>query len=118
MNQMDIAECCYEVHRAVRLAHGDISYPPWPEAPQWLRSLAARNVELHLMNPAAGPELLHEDWKKRKQADGWMYGPLRSDSRHQHPAIKSFAELPVDMKAKDWAFRAVVQTLRKHLVGQ
>jgi len=44
-------------------------------------------------------------------ADGWKYGPVKDVEKKEHPCCVEYHELPVDQKAKDFIFRAVVYEL-------
>jgi hypothetical protein len=111
MNLVDIARVCHEVNRAYCQALGDDSQLPWEQAPDWQRQSAVSNVVFHSRNPDAGPEATHESWAAEKLRDGWSYGPVKDAELKTHPCLVPFGELPVEQKAKDFLFRAVVHAL-------
>ena len=111
LNIESIARIAHEVNRAYCEALGDESQLPWDEAPQWQRDSAIDGVQFHLDNPTVGPEGSHARWYQYKAAEGWTYGPVKDPEKKQHPCMVPFAELPVEQRAKDYLFRAVVRAL-------
>ena len=107
-----IARVCHEVNRGYCQALGDTTQLPWEEAPLWQRSSAMKGVELHLSNPNAGPQASHESWMAQKIAEGWVYGEKKDPANRTHPCLLPFDSLPVEQKAKDHIFRAVVHALK------
>ena len=114
MQASDIAMVCHEVNRAYCEALGDYySQVQWEQAPDWQIESAMDGVHLHLHNPHAGPQASHESWMKCKLDDGWKYGQVKDASKKEHPCLVPFDQLPVEQKAKDYLFRAVVHALAK-----
>lgn len=111
MNIEQIARVAHEVNRAYCLALGDASQPTWEDAPQWQRRSAINGVEYHIANPDATPENSHENWLREKLAAGWRCGPQKSPERMEHPCCVPYAELPIEQRAKDYIFRAIVHAL-------
>lgn len=37
---------------------------------------------------------VHEEWVRRRLADGWRLGPARDDQRREHPSLVPYDELP------------------------
>jgi RyR domain len=35
----------------------------------------------------------HEVWSRQRIDDGWQYGPVRDDSRKEHPSLVPYEEL-------------------------
>lgn len=112
MNTEDIARVCHEVNKAYCEALGDHSQLPWEQAPDWQKQSAMNGVELHVMNPQAGPEASHESWMAEKIENGWVYGDTKDPVAKTHPCLVPFGELPVAQQAKDFIFRAVVHACR------
>ena len=111
MKTEQIARVCHEVNRAYCQALGDQSQPEWDEAPEWQRSSAVRGVAFHLVNPDTTPGRSHENWLAEKRAAGWTYGPEKDPSQKLHPCMVPFEDLPIEHRAKDYLFRAVVHAL-------
>lgn len=108
-----IARVAHEVNRAYCEAYGDFSQKPWEEAPEWQRYSAVQGVQFHLDNPEAGPEKSHNEWLRVKLGAGWKYGPEKSEARKEHPCMVPYTSLPIEQRAKDFLFRAVVHALRE-----
>ena len=43
----------------------------------------------------------HEDWKKRKEDDGWRYGPTVSKTNRTHPLLRAWEEIPSEYRKVD-----------------
>lgn len=106
-----IARVTHEVNRAYCQAIGDDSQPAWEDAPEWQQKSAVAGVVFHLENPDATPENSHESWLAEKARDGWTYGPEKNPEAKEHPCFRPYNELPVEQRAKDYLFRAVVHLL-------
>jgi len=116
MKVEDIAQICHEANRGYCEALGDHSQPVWEEAPEWQRASAINGVNFHIANPDAGPDHSHIEWLKEKEANGWTYGPVKNVGRRMHPCCVPYEKLPVEQKAKDYIFRAVVHACRNFMV--
>lgn len=106
-----IARVAHEINRAYCQALGDNSQPKWEDAPDWQRSSAINGVEFHIINPDAGPDHSHNAWLAEKEATGWKWGPVKDAEYKEHPCCVPYDQLPVEQKAKDYLFRAVVHVL-------
>ncbi len=111
MNDAEIARIAHEVNRAYCEALGDNSQMPWAGVLEWQRNSAINGVRFHRGNPTAGPEDSHENWLKEKLADGWTYGIVKNADKKEHPCCVPYNKLPVEQKAKDYIFRAIVHNL-------
>ena len=111
MDIMCIAKVCHEVNRAYCKAIGDSSQPAWDDAPDWQKVSAANGVRFHKENPDAGAAASHESWLKEKAADGWKYGSVKDPEKKEHPCFVPYDQLPVEQRAKDYLFCAVVREL-------
>lgn len=107
-----IARTCHEANRAYCQAIGDNSQKPWDESPEWQKESARNGVLFHL-NGDHGPEASHESWLAEKRADGWKYGPVKNPETKEHPCFVPYSELPLEQKAKDYIFRAIVHAMGK-----
>ena len=106
-----IARTCHEANRAYCQALGDNSQLPWEEAPEWQKESARAGVRFHIVHPDATPSASHESWLAVKEAEGWVYGPVKNPKIKQHPCMVSFDQLPCEQQAKDYIFRAIVHAL-------
>jgi hypothetical protein len=110
MKDEQIAQIAHEVIKAYCEALGDFSQPKWKDAPDWQRESAISGIKFHKSNPGATPEQMHESWLKMKRDDGWKYGLLKNAETKEHPCFRPFSHLPVEQKAKDYIFLAVVNS--------
>jgi hypothetical protein len=106
-----IAKVAHEVNRAYCQSMGDMSQPPWEEAPEWQKTSAINGVKHHVANPDTTPEKSHEVWLAEKERTGWKYGPVKDAEKKEHPCFVPYAALTLSDKAKDYIFRAVVKQL-------
>jgi hypothetical protein len=106
------AKLCHEVNRAYCNSIGDNSQPSWEDAPQWQKDSAISGVKFHLENETT-PEQSHENWLKDKEADGWVYGPVKDPEKKEHPCMVPYHKLPVEQRTKDYLFKAIVDTCKK-----
>lgn len=105
-----IGRLCHEANAAYCRCLGDMSQTTWGDAPDWQRKSAITGVVMHLTNPGASPSASHESWMKEKLADGWQYGEVKDAEAKTHPCIVEFDELPKEQQAKDYIFKAIVNT--------
>lgn len=106
-----IAKVCHEVNRAYCQALGDNSQLPWDDAPDWQRESAVNGVKFHMENPNAGPDASHNSWLAEKERTGWKYGTVKDADKKEHPCFLPYDMLPVDQRAKDYIFSAIVKVL-------
>ena len=111
MTYDEIARVCHEVNRAYCEALGDTSQPDWRDAPDWQKKSVLAGVRMHCMANIS-PSASHFEWAARKIHDGWDYGEVKDPVAKTHPCIVPFEDLPVEQRAKDFIFRAVVHALR------
>jgi hypothetical protein len=107
-----IAQVCHEAIRAFCASIGDFSLTAWTEAPEWQKLSTIDGVRFHLANPSATDAATHDNWLREKEENGWRYGPVKDETRKEHPCMVPFSQLPQDEQAKDRLFRAVVHALR------
>ena len=48
----------------------------------------------------------------QKTAEGWSWGPVKDPERKQHPCMVPYDQLPQEQRAKDYIFRAIVNTYK------
>jgi len=107
-----IAQACHEANRAYCHAQGDYSQLPWSMVPANIKQSALDGVTFHLAHPDSRPDQSHDNWLKFKEADGWTYGPIKDADKKVHPCMVPYGELPVEQRAKDYIFSALVDTLK------
>ena len=111
---LGIAAIAHEVNRAYREALGESPSQPWGSAPENECSSAIDGVAFHLDHPDADPRRSHENWLAEKERAGWTYGPVKDAAKKEHPCFVPYDSLPVEQRAKDYIFRAVVHATAKH----
>ena len=112
MNKLQIevtAMKCHEINRAYCSSLGDASQLPWDLAPEWQRQSAINGVQFHIEHPDAGPDASHNSWLEEKRRDGWKFGHVKDADKKEHPCFVSYEELPVEQKAKDYLFKAMIE---------
>lgn len=115
MTTEHIAKVCHQANKAYCESIGDMSQKDWDDADPWQRSSAITGVEFILSNPTATPESQHQAWYKHKEADGWMYGPVKDAGKKEHPCMLPYDMLPKEQRLKDSLFQAVVKSLAPSL---
>lgn len=111
MNIEEIAMVCHEANRAYCAALGDNSQPPWAEAPEWQRQSIVIGITFLLSHPKAAVWEGHEKWLEVKRAAGWSYGPVKDESKKEHPCFLPYEMLPRELQVKDALFQAIVRVL-------
>jgi hypothetical protein len=106
-----VAKTCHEANRAYCKAIGDNSQPAWEDAPDWQKSSAVKGVKFIWDNRNASPSASHESWLEEKRKDGWSYGPVKDPVAKTHPCFVPYDQLPVEQRAKDYIFGAIVRAL-------
>lgn len=105
-----VARLCHEANAAYCRCLGDHSQTTWDDAPKWQKDSAAKGVVMHLLNPGASPSASHESWMTEKVNDGWVYGDVKDAEAKTHPCIVNFDDLSKEQQAKDYIFKAIVNT--------
>lgn len=108
-----IARVAHEVNGDYCRSLGDYSQPSWEQAPDWQKASALVGVRMHLENPDATPEDSHKSWMAQKEAEGWVYGPVKDPAKKEHPCMVPYAELPQEQRSKDFIFRGIVHAIAR-----
>lgn len=58
-------------------------------------------------------ENVHENWAKGRMEEGWIYGPVRDDSRKETPCLVPYSDLPEEEREYDR--RTALETVRQIL---
>lgn len=103
------AEAAHEANRVYCKALGDTSHVPWDDAPDWQRESCREGVRGVLAG--ATPEQSHENWLKRKLAEGWRYGPVKNAEIKEHPCVAFYRDLPRAQRVKDEIFVSVARAV-------
>lgn len=111
MKAITVARICHEANRGYCAALGDHSQLPWNSAPDWQKKSAVNGVKFIVANPDALPSASHDSWMAEKAADGWAWGPEKDPAMKLHPCFLPYDQLPVEQKAKDYIFGAIVRAV-------
>jgi NTP pyrophosphatase (non-canonical NTP hydrolase) len=111
ISDVRIARICHEVNRAYCAALGDNSHLSWSGAPDWQRASAVEGVKFIRGNWTASPAASHMSWLEQKRREGWKYGPVKDVAKKEHPCFVPYDQLPVEQRAKDYIFGAVVRAV-------
>lgn len=103
-----IAESAHEINRAYCAFQGDDSQSAWFDMPQSHRLTLTQGVKAILTGVTKSPEAQHQRWMAAKEADGWVWGPVKDAEKKFHPCLRPYVELPPEQRVKDTLFRAVV----------
>jgi hypothetical protein len=99
-----IAQACHEQNRVWCQALGDTSQVAWADAPEWQKQSVIAGVKFLSENPGAELGALHEEWRKAKLADGWVYGDAKDETKKTHPCLVDWDKLPETQRVKDYLF--------------
>ena len=111
----ETAKVCHEANRAICLAHQE-SMKPWEGAEDWQRRSAVDGVVFALKNPVVTAADMHENWRRDKAADGWVYGAIKDSEQKTHPCMKDFHSLLPKDQLKDGVFLAIVRAMMRGVV--
>lgn len=106
-----ISRTCHEANRAICEAFGDFSQKPWEEAEQWQRDSTVKGIEFAIDHPDAPHSAQHEAWIADKQAQGWVYGPVKNEAARTHPSLVPYERLTPVQQAKYSVFKAIVRAM-------
>jgi hypothetical protein len=113
MNADAIAHVCHEANRALQIEQADPTIPIsplWEDLDEETRLSAVSGVQGVLDGNT--PEQSHEGWTKFKLEHGWVLGPVKDETKKEHPLLVPYDELPESQKIKDSLFCGVVQALK------
>lgn len=106
--------CCraaYEASRSWCLSIGDDTHEPYDN----LSTAEKAPIRESVIGILQGniPEQAHEDWRRRKIADGWSWGSEKDDVRKTHPALLPYEELDLEQRVKNDIWCGVTQLMQK-----
>ncbi len=111
----ETARVCHEANRAICLAHQE-AMKQWAYAEDWQRRSAVDGVVFALKNPDITAADMHENWRRDKAADGWVYGAIKDTQQKTHPCMKDFHSLLPKDQLKDEVFLAIVRAMMPGVV--
>lgn len=104
---LGVAKICHEANRAFCETMGDYSHAPWDNSDVDQQDLMLEGVMFALTGPREVDEL-HENWRKKKEDQGWTYGLVKNQERKEHPNMKDFELLPFEEQMKNALFLSIV----------
>lgn len=107
-----IAEIIHEANRALQRVFPSDGIPvalPWAQESQEQRDSIINGVQLAMRG--ATPEEMHDNWMRRKVAEGWVGGAVKDEVAKIHPCICPYDQLPETDRVKDRLFLAIVGAL-------
>ncbi len=103
------AQICHEANRVICVCNGDLSQPPWADAPEWQKKSAIDGVYFHLNHRGANGRDSHDRWMEVKLMDGWRFGTKKDAEAKTHPCLLPYHALPDHERVKDDVFKAIVR---------
>ncbi len=111
---LECAEAAHEVNRAFCKALGDLTQKPWAEASSWQKESAVEGVN-RVLSGDTDPSSAHRSWMKSKIDGGWKLGPVKDETKKEHPSLVPFEQLSLWERAKDLLFVTTVEAVATKL---
>jgi hypothetical protein len=114
MNAEQIAQVCHTANRELQIIQADPTIPVselWEVLDEETKRSAIDGVQFHLDNPDVTPEDSHNNWCEFKEENGWTYGPIKDETKKEHPLLVEYSELPESQQIKGSLFAAIVKAL-------
>lgn len=117
MTPEQIARVAHEANRALQIEQRDPAIPvspAWDDTDSETRRSAISGVERVLdsrtrgVSPAADS---HWQWMTFKKEHGWKWGPVKDETKKEHPMLVAYDDLSRAAKVKDELFVAIVEAL-------
>ncbi len=112
---VDVAKVCHHVNKSYCESIGDLSQAEWEDAEEWQKQSALNGVKYHYRTGQTTPEDSHKSWLAEKEKDGWKYGEIKDVVKKEHPCFVPYSDLPKEEKAKDYIFKAIVDSLSEYI---
>ena len=119
-----IARVCHEQNKAYcELIGSNAVQPHWEDLDEETRNSCVAGVKFVLnsiIESGEGldcgldkltPEVMHENWMKSKEKDGWVYGEVKDVVKKTHPNMVPYESLSKEEQFKDTLFSAAVVML-------
>ncbi len=118
-NYVDIAKAAHGAYRSYASLLGNDSVPEWDKLNDAGKLRTINTVLLLLREVDATPETLHQEWMKRKQADGVEYGFVtqtlvgKDGVKKTNPYMVPFERLPKEQRVKSEITHSIVRALAR-----
>lgn len=109
MSPEDVAQLAYEVNRAYAQTVFQNFEPAWELARPEVQQSYRDGIQFVLSHPGAGPDAQHEEWLATRRRAGWVWGEVKSLHNKTSPFLLEYAKLPLEVRAKDAIFQAIVR---------
>lgn len=106
----EIARIAHEANRELQRIQNDPTIPVagyWDEIGTELQDSICIGVMGVLMGNS--PQQSHELWIDTKKSQGWVHGPVKSETHKTHPLLVPYNELDESAQLKDALFSAIVK---------
>jgi len=109
------------IYEVARLQAAAVNAPIVPE-PWAQRDPAFKSQFLDVIAMMTGPdrksdpETLHDEWWRKYEEMGWVYGPVRDPVAKTHPDMVPFNELGWEERNKDAVFVALCELARQWII--
>ena len=101
----DVVKLVHNANRLVQKQTGESI----PELNEHLIKSTLDGIYYVLDNPECTPEQQHKNWMAFKQQEGWKYGPIKDDTKKEHPCMLPYNQLPEIQQRKDTLFRTTIK---------
>lgn len=111
----EIAEVAHNAHEAYSAMIGESSGARFHELAEAEQQGVMEAVQSVLGDAGVSNYEIHENWRARKTAAGWVFGEERHGAAKVHPNLRRFNELEPEQALKTELFVKVIRTLAKKL---
>ena len=108
---IEIAKIARNIDRMYCASINDTIPEMWERCTESEKDKTLRGISYHLQNDLS-PEDSHMNWVKQKIAEGWCYDMNYDPVLKLSPHLIPYNQLPVEQRAKDHIFRALVRGLK------
>lgn len=105
------AKVGHSVMQAVNDAFNLPKLPQWELCYPWYKAKIIASVE-EILYSARSCRNMHTRWVRRMLARGWVLGEHNRELK-QHPHLKEFNDLPIEVRMRSKLFRAAIMPFRK-----
>jgi hypothetical protein len=109
-----VAKMAYEAMRTFCNSLGE-KKPAFEDITPEVRAGLMAQVKFLSAVPLATADQLHDEWRRIKVAQGWMYDEERDDKKKTHPLMQSFSRLTQRQRMKSYILLAMFTTGMTHI---